>query len=105
MITRIGAQPIVAQASPNASQHTYIVVEGKAKSLPIAITNDLTLKGNMNVVHWEGTAKSAKVYRASGGAFGLIGQSGDGRLIDDNLEADLSKQPPSDPALSNQPPD
>jgi hypothetical protein len=94
MITRIGAQPIVAQASPNAAQHTYVVVQGKTQSLPITCTNDLTLKGNMNVIHWEGTGKTAEVYRASGGAFGYIGQSDEGRLIDDNIEADLTKPPP-----------
>lgn len=104
-ITRIGVQPVISQVGAAPGQQAYIVVEGDAKSLPAVCTNDLSIDGNMNFVHWQGDGGATNVYRSDGNTYGLIGASSDGRFIDDgSVQPDTSQQPPED-TFPNNPPD
>ncbi|HKY80280.1 MAG TPA: hypothetical protein VJM09_02270 [Sphingobium sp.] len=100
MITRIGVQPIIVAGSPAAGRQSYVVtsMDGEievASPNSVTCTNDLSLAGNMNVVHWDGSEAPFRVYKAVEGTYGFIGETNDKRLIDANILPDISKQPPS----------
>lgn len=105
-IVGIGVQPVISQASPYASQQAYRVValidgEPQDASNTIACTNDLSLAGNMNVVHWQDdnseTPTAFRIYKAANGGFGLIGETAGAtkRFIDDNIVPDMGQAPPA----------
>lgn len=98
-IQLIGVQPVIASIGEAQSTQAYRVGEvGETETLSLAVscTNDLSVAGNMNVVHWQGEGNSYRVYKADGGAFGLIGETDGGFLIDDNRVPDMGQQPPAE---------
>jgi hypothetical protein len=99
-ITRIGVQPVIVSAGQAAGTQTYCVgevtPEGETVSLAVSCTNDLSVEGNCNFVHWAGEGASYQVYKAEGGAFGLIGTVAASPFIDVNSAPDMAHQPPAD---------
>lgn len=87
MITRIGVQPVIASVGGAAGRQTYRVAEvvdgnEEAPSSEVSCTNDLTVEGNFNLVHWGGEASLFRVYRATGGMFERIAETSESRFID-----------------------
>jgi hypothetical protein len=87
MISRIGVQPVIVSVGGAAGRQTYRVaevVEGveEEPSNEVACSNDLSIDGNLNVVHWQGEASLFRVYRATGGIFSMIAETADSRFLD-----------------------
>ena len=100
MISRIGVQPVISSASAAMGRQSYLVtatVDGEQTASPnvVACSNDLSLAGNMNLIHWDGQDAPFRVYKSVEGVFGLIGETDEKQMIDDNILPDLTKQPPS----------
>jgi hypothetical protein len=97
-MTRIGVQPVIAAFGDAPGTQAYIVGEvvGTTETLSLAVscTNDLSVEGNLNVVHWQGAGENYRVYKAQEGAFGLIGLADGALFLDTNLTPDLSQPPP-----------
>lgn len=87
MISRIGVQPVIVSVGGAAARQTYRVAEvvdgvEQEPSNEVACNNDLSVDGNLNVVHWQGEASLFRVYRATGGIFTMITETGDSRFLD-----------------------
>lgn len=87
MITRIGVQPVIASVGGAVGRQTYRVAEivdgvEQEPSVEVSCSNDLTVGGNFNLVHWAGEASLFRVYRATGGMFAMIEDTSESRLID-----------------------
>jgi len=87
MISRIGVQPVIASMGGAAGRQTYRVaeiVEGEEAepSNDVSCTNDLSVEGNFNIVHWSGEAELFRIYRATGGIFEMIAETAESRFID-----------------------
>jgi hypothetical protein len=99
VIDLIGVQPIIADAGQGAGSQTYrvgaVTDDGEIAAGPVSCFNELSIPGNMNVVHWQAEAASFRVYRAVDGDFGLIGTTSDPFLIDTGLTPDMTQQPPA----------
>lgn len=96
-IDRIGVQPIIAAAGNAVARQTYKVGdvgESEVVSGEVSCTNDLSVAGNRNLVHWQGEGTSFRVYKSEGGPFGLIGTSDGDAFLDDNIAPDTAQQPP-----------
>ena len=99
-IIQIGVQPVISTPALAQVSSTYRVAaaDGSTLSSDVACANDLSLAGNMNVVHWQGTDEEAfEIFKSEGGGFGFIGATSDRRFIDDNIAPDLSRRPPEPP--------
>ncbi|RSY83117.1 hypothetical protein DAH66_12675 [Sphingomonas koreensis] len=84
-IERLGVQPIVAASTAAAAKQVYRVVElgeGGETSLEVGCTNDLSVEGNANYVHWSATAETCRVERSIGGLFEPLGETADGFYVD-----------------------
>lgn len=91
-ITRIGVQPVVVTPGQANARQTYRVVEiedGKAgaESQEVSCSNDLSVGGNVNFIHWEGEAALYRVLRASDGPFRKIGEVEGSSFVDEGPEA------------------
>jgi len=97
-ITRIGVQPIISSSGQAAAEQTYkvgeVAGEGETVSLAVGCTNDLSVEGNCNVIHWLGQGESYRIYKSTAGCFGLIGAVESSIFIDDNILPDTAQQPP-----------
>jgi hypothetical protein len=87
MISRIGVQPIIASVGGAMGRQTYRVVEvvdgvEQEPSNEVACSNDLTVDGNFNMVHWRGEASLYRVQRSIGGAFVEIAELAESRFLD-----------------------
>ena len=106
-ITRFGVQPVIATVGDAQGTQIYLVGEvaggTETTSLAASCTNDLGASGNLNVVHWQGSGDSYRVYKAKDGGFGLIGTTADALFLDTNIEPDMTQAPPQ-PSLPNDPP-
>ncbi|WP_066681725.1 hypothetical protein [Sphingomonas sp. CCH9-E2] len=73
MIERIGVQPVIVTASPAMARQSYRVTESGedgAVSLEVSCSNDLSMPGNGNYLHWASDAAGPfKVERSTGGVF------------------------------------
>jgi len=72
-----------------------------SESLPSAqasCNNNLNLAGNFNTLVWGAVAGAERynVYKLRGGIYGFIGSTTGVSLIDDNIQADTAKSPPTD---------
>lgn len=67
-----------------------------AGSTPVGDDGNLFETGGKVDISWSAVAGAARynVYKRVGGLYGLIGQTTDLSLVDDNIAADLSKTPP-----------
>lgn len=84
-IERIGVQPIVAASTPGAARQVYRVVElggDGATSVEVSCTNDLSVDGNANYVHWTSTAPTCRIERSIGGIFEPLGETAAGVYVD-----------------------
>lgn len=91
MISRIGVQPVIASVGSAVARQTYRVAEvvdgnEEAPSVEVSCSNDLTVEGNFNLIHWQGEAGLFRVYRSAGGPFAQIIETEDSRFIDDGGE-------------------
>lgn len=69
--------------------------EESLPSDPVALRNDMTYRGNRNVLFWTATpgAGSYVVYRLDNGRYGYIGKTEITSFTDENITADLSSGP------------
>lgn len=97
-IDRIGIQPVVAVAGQAWPRHTYkvgeVTADGEVASLEVSCCNDISIEGNVNIIHWRGEGDSYRVYRAADGGFGLIGTTDGALFVDSNLAPDINSPPP-----------
>lgn len=96
---------VVSAGNPLTMKYivTMLSADGSEESLASTVgscSNDLTLAGNKNTVTWpagtgEVTNTRYNVYKNSNGFYGFVGQCDTSRqLIDNNITADASQQPP-----------
>ena len=88
MISRIGVQPVIASVGGAIGRQTYRVAEvvednEEEASVEVSCSNDLSVPGNFNLIHWQGEASLFRVYRATGGMFELVEETAESRIIDD----------------------
>lgn len=71
------------------------ITESEA-STDFATTNNLDQTGAYNTLNWSKVAGAWRynVYKCVGGLYGYIGQTADTSILDDSINADLSKTPP-----------
>ena len=86
MISRIGVQPVVSSVGSGASRQTYRVgdmVDGEEQmSNEVSCTNDLSVDGNVNLVHWHGEGALFRVYRSNGSGFEMLTETSESQFID-----------------------
>lgn len=83
-ITRIGVQPVITSVG-TPGLHSYRLVEddGEPSALEVGCTNDLSVDGNVNFVHWQGEAALFRVQKARDGGFVQIGETDGSSFVDD----------------------
>ncbi|EQB06229.1 hypothetical protein [Sphingobium baderi] len=86
MISRIGVQPVIVSVGPGEARQTYrvgeVTADGEDVSVEVSCTNDLSVDGNVNLVHWRGDAGPYRVYRSNGTGFVLLEETIESCLID-----------------------
>lgn len=98
----ISAVTPTAAGSPSTTQtYSYVATNISAdqsdesvQSAASTAVNQLLDSGAINTVTFAGAARR-NVYRLSGGLYGFVGQTITTTLVDDNIEPDVSKTPPT----------
>lgn len=72
-IERIGVQPIIVSAgAPGQQVYRLTELDGGTEGEPsvdVACTNDLSVDGNVNFIHWLADSNTVRVHRSLAGQF------------------------------------
>lgn len=94
----------VTSTTINGKEYKYVVSaisdatgEESLPSSPVTVNNDMTFKGNRNVVSWGAVAGASRytIYRSDNGLYGYIGTSETTSFTDENITPDISDGPQS----------
>lgn len=69
--------------------------EESLPSAPATVSNDMSIKGNINTITWGAVAGASEynIYRKENGSYGYIGRSDGLSFVDENITSDISTGP------------